>query len=211
LTVGGLAVGIATGGTESLQISLTLAYLALGGLLTTLAIGPLQRLTRQRPPINVYWRRDLGVWSALASVAHVIVALGPASVLPVARYFTRAGRDPVRHVRTDQFGLANLSGLVALVLAIGLVTISNDRSLRRLGRRWKSYQRANYVIGAAASVHAMCLWSLLHRHGPVVTVSLVAMTALILLRIAGGIAPRRDHEPSVTQSQSNTGRASRGG
>jgi DMSO/TMAO reductase YedYZ heme-binding membrane subunit len=191
VTAAGVAAGLSTGSNAPLQLSRTFAYLGLGGLLATLAVTPLRRLAKRPVATNIYLRRDIGIWAAFVSVAHVAVALGRVDALPVARYFTRPGSQPVLHPRTDQLGWASFFGLIALVGAIALVGISNDRALRRLGRRWKRYQRANYLVAGAASVHTMLFWSVLHNRGVMVSGASLAMTGVLVLRI---ISAARAHD-----------------
>jgi DMSO/TMAO reductase YedYZ heme-binding membrane subunit len=183
VTAAAIAVGLSTGSDAPLRLSRTFAYLGLGGLLATLAVSPLRRLAKRPVATNIYLRRDIGIWAALASASHVAVALGRVDALPVLRYFTRPGSRPLLHPRTDQLGWASFFGLIALVGAIALVGISNDRAVRRLGRRWKRYQRANYLIVGAAAIHSMLFWSVLHSRGVMVSGASLAMTGLIVLRI----------------------------
>jgi DMSO/TMAO reductase YedYZ heme-binding membrane subunit len=190
VTGAGIAVGLSAGSNAALQLSRTFAYLGLGGLLATLAVSPLRRLAKRPVATNVYLRRDIGIWAALTSAAHVAVALGGVDALPVVRYFTRPGSPPLLHPRTDQLGWASLFGLIALVGALALAGISNDRALRRLGRRWKRYQRANYLIVGAAAIHTMLFWSVLHSRGVMVSGASLAMTGLIGLRIVSAAQAR---------------------
>jgi sulfoxide reductase heme-binding subunit YedZ len=63
--------------------------------------------------------------------------------------------DQRRRLRHDLFGVANHSGLIAALLFLLLLAISNDLSLRRLGtKKWKSLQRWTYIAAALTTLHA---------------------------------------------------------
>jgi len=93
------------------QLSVATGYLALGLLAVTLLIGPINLLLSRRNPVSSYLRRDVGTWTAIASVAHVILALQPhveRGMLGFLDYFVAAG-GPL----TNSFGLGNWTGLAA--------------------------------------------------------------------------------------------------
>jgi DMSO/TMAO reductase YedYZ heme-binding membrane subunit len=58
--------------------------------------------------------------------------------------------------RIDVFGLTNDFGLLAVIIAVVLLAISNDLSLRSLGAaRWKRIQQWNYWFAAFVLAHAV--------------------------------------------------------
>src|SRR5439155_1013410 len=65
-------------------------YVALGLLALTLLIGPANLLLRKRNPVSSYLRRDVGMWTVIISVVHVVVGFqvhgpspSPASLMPL--------------------------------------------------------------------------------------------------------------------------------
>ncbi len=108
-------------------------------LLVTLSLGPLSRLagpvTRLLP-----WRRQLGIWFALVATVHGVLVVHGWARWSLRRFL---GYEVVpqlgREVRLEPgFGLANLVGITALLLALVLAATSSDRALRRLGTpAWK--------------------------------------------------------------------------
>ncbi len=54
------------------RLSLSTGYVALALLVVTLSIGAINILRERRIPISSDWRRDVGIWCALVSVAHFI-------------------------------------------------------------------------------------------------------------------------------------------
>jgi sulfoxide reductase heme-binding subunit YedZ len=147
------------------QLSVATGYLALGLLGVTLLIGPANLLLRRRTPVSSYLRRDVGTWTAVASIAHVILALQPhveRGALGFLDYFVAAGRP-----LTNSFGLGNWTGLAALVIVVGLLALSTDRALRELkATRWKRLQRLNYVLFALVVSHAFFYGALLRTTSP---------------------------------------------
>jgi len=131
------------------------AYSSLALLAATLAIGP-YNLIRGRPnPVSTYLRRDLGIWTALLALAHVVVGLQVHLAGRLWLYFV----PPVEErkwlpVRFDSFGLANYTGLASMLILLLLLAISNDRSLRTLGaKRWKRIQRWAYAATLLMAAH----------------------------------------------------------
>ena len=134
--------------------SVALAHVSFMLLAAALAIGPARVLRAQPNPVSSDLRRDLGIWSGIAGLAHVIGGLQIHAGHPLL-YFLRGTPEAIRlAVRTDLFGLTNYVGLVATALVVLLLALSNDRSLRRLGvKRWKAWQRSSYILCALTVGH----------------------------------------------------------
>ena len=78
-------------------------------------------------------------------------------------YFVK-GFHPLR-IQNNQFGMANYLGLVAAVLFLMLLVISNDISLRGFGTtRWKSLQRWAYIAGGLSVIHGVLFQLIEKRH-----------------------------------------------
>src|SRR6266511_849549 len=83
----------------------------------TLLMGPANLLLRRRNPVSSYLRRDVGAWTAIASVLHVILgfqAHSGSGIFSFLDFFVRDGRP-----LTNRFGLGNWTGLAALVIVVG--------------------------------------------------------------------------------------------
>jgi sulfoxide reductase heme-binding subunit YedZ len=152
-------------------------YVALALLGLTLLIGPANLVLRRRVPLSSYLARDVGIWAAIASVAHVIFGFLVDHADGILGYFFYPG-DRSR-ILTTSFGLANWTGLAAVVLAAVLTVTSSDAALRRLKyRRWKKIQRLNYALFALVIAHAVlygALWRLTSPYTALLGVSLVAV------------------------------------
>lgn len=135
--------------------SLATAYVALALIAATLATGPWAVLQGRRHPTSSDLRRDLGIWAGAFSLAHFVFGL---QVHMKSRYFywfrpMNGSRLP--RPRMDAFGLTNDIGVLAVVIVVVLLAISNDVSLRRLGAtRWKKIQQWNYWYLGLVIVHA---------------------------------------------------------
>lgn len=180
------------------QLSVATGYLALGLLGLTLLIGPANLLLRRHNPVSNSLRRDVGAWTAIASVAHVILALQPHAergMLGFLDYFVAAGRP-----LTNSFGLGNWTGLAALVLVVGLLAVSTDRAMRELkARRWKRLQRLNYVLFALVVLHAFFYGALLRRTSPFTLLLFGIVVAVFAGQAVGIWLWRRRLARSVTR------------
>jgi methionine sulfoxide reductase heme-binding subunit len=171
-------------------------YVATGLLGLTLLVGPANLLLRRRNPVSSYLRRDVGAWTAVASIVHVVVgfqAHGNASdVGNFLRYFFVADGG----VRVNSFGLANWTGLVALVIVAGLLALSTDGSLRELkARRWKRFQRFNYVLFVLVVLHAFFYGALLRMTSPFTLMLIATVFAVLIGQMVGIWLWRRKHTP----------------
>ena len=135
--------------------SMATAYVSLALWVVTLALGPL-RLLRGRPnPVSTDLRRDFGIWAGTLGLVHVAIGLQSHMAGRWWLYFIAPdpGTLPVAP-RFDAFGFANYTGLVAGLVLLLLLGLSNDLSLRRLGtRRWKRLQQASYIGFGLTIVH----------------------------------------------------------
>jgi methionine sulfoxide reductase heme-binding subunit len=167
-------------------------YVGLGLLAMTLLVGPANLMLGRRNPVSSYLRRDIGIWTAVVSVLHVIAGLqtghGGRGAFGFVEFFVAGGRPLL-----DRVGLGNWTGLAALVIVAGLLAISNNRSVRELrGTRWKSLQRLNYTLFILVVVHAV-LYGALGRRSAFTAVFVVLVGAVLLGQGAGIWLWRRRH------------------
>ena len=159
-----IAVGVLDG-EPAFRWSMATAYVALVLLAITLCIGPWHALKLRRAPLSNDLRRDFGIWTGLISLAHVVIGLQVhmGSMLPYFFVSTTNGRWAVR---VDAFGLTNWVGLTATCVFVLLLALSNDWSLRRLGRvRWKSLQRYVYPSALFVVLHGV-VYQVLEQRSP---------------------------------------------
>ena len=168
-------------------------YVALALLALTLLIGPINLLLRRRNPVSSYLRRDVGAWTAIVSVVHVVLAFGVDGQGRILDFFIRDGRPLI-----DSFGLGNWTGLAALVIVAGLLALSTNAAVRELkGRTWKDLQRLNYTLFALVVLHAVFYGALLRMTSPF-TLVLIFTVAAVFLAQATGIWLWRRRYPQTT-------------
>lgn len=159
---------IPPGAPDTQRASILLAYASLGFLLVTLSIGPRNVLQGRRNPVSNDLRRDLGIWAGLTGVGHVVFSFQHHFGIggDVLKYFFTSGRFAPGDVRRGPFGVAIYVGVAATLVLVVLVALSNDRALRRLGRRWKTLQRANLRAWSAGGRAHHDLLGGLGSHAP---------------------------------------------
>jgi hypothetical protein len=122
----------AAGGLDLSVRALTVAsgYVALVLLAVTLLIGAANLLLCRSNRVSTYLRRDAGTWTVGWSVAHLVLALGAhgGGTRAIPASFAAHSGAP----RTDGFYIGNWTGLVALVLALGLMAIRHRREPARV-------------------------------------------------------------------------------
>lgn len=148
------------------QFTVATGYVATGLLALTLLIGPANLLLRKRNPVSSYLRRDVGTWTAIFSVVHVVIGLqvhGSGQLRDFLDYFVAPDGSPL----SSSFGLANWTGLAATVIVVGLFALSSDLALRKLrAGPWKWLQRLNYALFALVIVHAFFYGALVRATSP---------------------------------------------
>lgn len=152
-------------------------------LAVTLLIGPANLLLRRRNPPNSYLRRDVGTWTAIWSVVHVVVSFQGhgGGVFGFVDYFVVDGR-----LLTNSFGMGNWTGLAATVIVVLLLVVSTDPMLREFkSGRWKDLQRLNYTLFALVVVHALFYGALGRMTSPFTRILIVTVIAVGLGQAAG--------------------------
>jgi len=124
-------------------------------LLLTLIVGPLAKLLPSTRSW-VKWRRQLGIWFALTASLHAFLIIDGWARWSLRRFLgyefiPQLGRE----VRLESgFGLANLIGTAALVLALVLAATSSDFAIRRLGRpAWTLLHRLAQTVLVLSLLH----------------------------------------------------------
>jgi methionine sulfoxide reductase heme-binding subunit len=187
-----IALSPSHGGFTVRQLAAPTGDVALVLLGLTLLVGPANLLLQRQNPVNSYLRRDIGTWTAIFSLVHVIIGFQGHSdrVFGFVDYFVADGRP-----RFDSFGLGNWTGLAATVVVVVLLAISTDRSLRQLkARGWKRLQRLNYALFALVVIHAI-YYGALRRTGSAFTYVLLGPVNAVLISQWVGISLWRRRHP----------------
>jgi len=171
--------------------SFVTAYAGLGLLVTALVIGPLNLLRRQPNPTSTDLRRDVGIWAGLFGTAHTVAGFQVHMHGELRRYFSVAFSG----VGARIFVAANLLGLIAVVLLIVLVSISNDVALRRFGAaRWKALQRVTYIVMVAVALHGAMYQIVERRRWPLSLIFSLLIVAAAAMQWAGARARKIKRE-----------------
>lgn len=180
------------------RLTLATAYAGLALLGATLWLGPWYVLRGRRAPVSIGWRRDLGIWAAVVAALHTLVGLRVHFRGDWRRYFLFPPGDGAGpRLRTDGMGWANHAGLLALLVMLVLLAISNDLSLRRLGpARWKAIQRWNYAGFGLVGLHAIGYQVLVRRTPPAIAAVLAVLILTLVIQLAG----RRRRRASLPQA-----------
>jgi len=166
------------------NLSMGTAYAALALTVLALALGPWNVLRARPNPISFDLRRDVGIWAGIMAIFHTVVGLQVHLRGRMYLYFVKR-LHPLTW-RRDQFGAANYTGLLSALLFLGLLALSNDWSLRRLGRnRWKNLQRWTYLASALMVTHGFFFQAVEKRHAPYVWTLIAAAAATVALQLAG--------------------------
>lgn len=167
------------------QVVVSTGYVATVLLAVTLLVGPANLILRRRNPVSTYLRRDLGVWTALWSLVHVVLAFQQGhggGMFRFVEFFVVDGKP-----LTNSFGWGNWTGLAATVIVVALLVTSTDRVMRELsGKRWKVIQRFNYGVFVLVVLHAVFYGALQRMPSPL-TLLLIATCVAVLVGQAVGI------------------------
>lgn len=175
------------------RVSFLTAYLFMALLAAALALGPLRTLRTGRTTVNMHLRRDVAIWSGIAALLHLFTGLGQSmNPIYVSKYIGVIQSDAADNFRQQLFSWGVVVGLVIAVLVLLLLALSNDRSLRRIGKKWwKRLHRTSYVIFALTIAHAFLFQLLEDRALWIVAGFAVAVCGVVLFQLAGFLAVRR--------------------
>lgn len=128
-------------------------YISLIILIVSLIIGSVNLLLKYKNPISTYLRRDISIIGGTLAVIHSITGLFVHLRGKNWQYFLNK-TDYGYSIRLDNFGLANYTGLIATLIIILLLTISNDYFLKKMSPiKWKNIQRLSYLMFILTIIH----------------------------------------------------------
>ncbi|MCA0458665.1 MAG: ferric reductase-like transmembrane domain-containing protein [Chloroflexi bacterium] len=168
-------------------LTLGCGYLSLSFIVFSLLIGPYKLLHQRRNPVNLDLRRDVGIWAGITGCVHVVCAIAERTRGNIIDLFLRpktggAGYD----LLLTPGGISNNLGLVATVILVLLLVISNDFSLRRFkGKRWKFLQRFNYLLALLVFIHTVLYQQFSHRERSFILLTIILAVVLLLAQFVG--------------------------
>jgi sulfoxide reductase heme-binding subunit YedZ len=173
------------------RISLATAYSALTLLAATLSISPLQKISNRSVSVSTDFRRDLGFWAAVVSLVHVAFGLNVHMRGRMWLLFLKENMN-FPFIRTDLFGSANYSGVIATIVLIVLFATSNDWAIAKFGiRKWKRLQRWNYGLFVLVVLHGV-LYEIIEKWlSPYIHVFAVVVIIVLVLRLSALLYKRQ--------------------
>ncbi len=164
------------------HLSIATAYPALFLTGATIVMGPWNVIRGRTNPVSFDLRRDLGIWAGIMALVHTGIGLNVHLRGRPWLYFI----DEHHHVRHDFFGFGNDTGLIAALLFLLLLALSNDFSLRCLGsRKWKSLQRWTYATVALTVAHGAAYQEIEKRRESYKAVLWIITGILAALQLVG--------------------------
>jgi sulfoxide reductase heme-binding subunit YedZ len=181
------------------RLSMGTAYASLFFLAATLVLGPWNILRRRSLPISYDLRRDLGIVAGVLALVHTGVGLTVHLRGRMWMYFFKK-LHPLR-IQANAFGAANYIGLVAALLFVMLVAISNDISLRSLGTaRWKNLQRWTYRAFGLTIAHGILFQTVEKRHLSWVILFAASATLTVVVQAIGFILRRQRQRARIVNA-----------
>jgi sulfoxide reductase heme-binding subunit YedZ len=173
-------------------ISVGAGYIGLLLIFASLVIGPLNMLKVRKNPVNINLRRDVGIWAGITSLAHVVFAaaleLSWGDSL-LGFFFYKNGAP-----KFNLFGISDMFGLVAALVVLFLMVLSNNYFLKKLkGKNWKKMQRFNYLLFGVALLHTL-LQQVNNERGITMIVGVIALALGVMVAQAIGFVIYRKRE-----------------
>jgi sulfoxide reductase heme-binding subunit YedZ len=152
-------------------------------------MGPWNVLRRRPNPVSFDLRRDVGIWAGILALLHTSIGLTVHLRGRMWMYFLKQVH-PLK-LQNTRFGLANYMGLVAAILFVMLLALSNNFSLRFLTtRKWKSLQRWTYLAAMLTVGHGLLYQLIENRHKPWMVIYWVFIAVAVVLQISGWLNMR---------------------
>jgi DMSO/TMAO reductase YedYZ heme-binding membrane subunit len=168
-------------------LTLACGYVSLILIVFSLLIGPYKLLYRRKNPVNLNFRRDVGIWAAINGCIHVAAVLLTRTRGDVVYLFLHPKAQGVGYdLLMSPQGISNNLGLVATFILILLLVLSNDITLKYFkGKRWKFLQRFNYGLVVLAFIHTVLYQRFGNRAHAFVVLTLVLAVAVLVIQAAG--------------------------
>lgn len=175
------------------DISVATAYMCLVSMAAALSLGPL-RVLRSRPLVlNIYLRRDIGIWSGLTGLVHLFVAtelsMNESYMQAYVNLSTKGLSDTVR---MDLFSWGSIIGFLVGILVLLLLVLSNSKIMKLLGARWwKRLQRFAYPAFVLTVLHGFAFQALEARNFLLIGIVIAVLIGVVILQISGFLAVKR--------------------
>jgi len=193
ILITGLVAVVGSGDSLLDDISVATAYMCLVSMAAALSLGPL-RVLRSRPLVlNIYLRRDIGIWSGLTGLVHLFVAtelsMNESYMQAYVNLSTKGLSDAVR---MDLFSWGSIIGFLVGILVLLLLVLSNSKIMKLLGARWwKRLQRFAYPAFVLTVLHGFAFQALEARNFLLIGIVIAVLIGVVILQISGFLAVKR--------------------
>jgi len=172
-------------------------YISIIILSISLIIGSISLLLKNINPVSTYLRRDISIIGGTLAIIHSVAGLFVHLRGKTWLYFLNKTEDGY-HVRLDNFGLANYTGLLSALIIILLLITSNDYLLKKLHpSRWKNIQRSSYIMFILIIIH--CYYYIIGKEDQnLIYLLYLPLFVIILIFQMIGIWSRRALDNTVT-------------
>lgn len=126
-------------------------------LFFALALGPAARFLPRVAGL-LSWRRELGIWFAILALAHTFLIFDGWIRWDWMRFFGYEFLNQFgRYARVEPgFGLSNIVGIVAAIIAMPLLVTSSNWAVKRLGgSSWKWLHIGAYTVFYLVVLHSI--------------------------------------------------------
>jgi sulfoxide reductase heme-binding subunit YedZ len=147
-----------------------------------LLIGPWRQRQGSKRPVNLYWRRDMGIWIALTAIVHFLIAADVSMSQPYLAAFVNVSEAGLGvEWRNRLFSWGSIGGSLAGILLLIPFAVSSDRALRALGvGRWRRIQWLAYPAFMLTMLHGLA-FQLLEARSVLLIITLVALSLLVVI------------------------------
>ncbi len=189
----GFVVLLGSGETLLDDVSLATAYICLILMAVALCLGPLRALRSAPLVLNIYLRRDIGIWSGLAGLVHLFVATELSmSQSYMELYVNHSTSGLSNSMRESLFSWGSIVGFLVGVFVLLLLILSNNAIMRFVGSTWwKRLQRFAYAVFVLTVLHGFAFQALEARNVLLIGIVFAVFIGVLILQIFGFRATKK--------------------
>ena len=137
-------------------LAVSTGYVSLILLVVTLSIGTLNLTLKRKNPVNINFRRDVGIWCGVTGTFHGLISFTLYNSGNLIAYFLTKSANGSYSLDFNLSNFSNITGVLAGLIMLMLLLTSNNMSMRYLkGKSWKFLQRFNYPLFILVVVHTI--------------------------------------------------------
>jgi sulfoxide reductase heme-binding subunit YedZ len=183
----GFVVRFGSGETLLDDVSLATAYICLILMAVALCLGPLRALRSAPLVLNIYLRRDIGIWSGLTGLVHLFVAT-ELSMNPryMQAYVNLSTSGLSGSMRESLFSWGSIVGFLVGIFVLLLLVLSNNIIMRFFGSMWwKRLQRFTYPAFVLTVLHGFAFQALEARNILLIVIVFAVFICVVILQFLG--------------------------